>query len=90
MGSRGSGVLGYNVQSAVESKHHLILAHRVSNVGSDRGQPSSLAKQAKAILDGGQLDIVADRGYYNGDKIRACEQNGIDGCLPKPRTSPST
>ena len=83
MGSRGSGVLGYNVQSAVESKHHLIIAHRVSNVGSDRSQPSSLAKQAKAILDVEQLDVVADRGYYNGDEIRRYWTSACTSCAIK-------
>ena len=73
----------------MDSKHHLIIAHRVSNVGSDRSQLSALAKQAEAILDVEQLDVVADRGYYNGDEIRACEQNGIDAYLPKPRTLPN-
>ena len=73
MKSRGSGVVGYNVQSAVDSKHHLIIAHQVTNVGSDRSQLSPMAKQAKAVLDVGQLDAVADRGYYNGNEIRACD-----------------
>ena len=89
MKSRGSGVVGYNVQSAVDSKHHLIIAHQVTNVGSDRSQLSPMAKEAKAVLDVEQLDAVADRGYYNGNEIRACEQAGIDVYLPKPATSPN-
>ena len=89
MKSRGTGVVGYNVQSAVDSKHHLIIAHQVTNVGSDRSQLSPMAKEAKAVLDVEQLDAVADRGYYNGNEIRACEQAGIDVYLPKPATSPN-
>jgi transposase len=89
MKSRGTGVVGYNVQSAVDSKHHLIIAHQVTNVGSDRSQLSPMAKEAKAVLDVEQLDAVADRGYYNGNEIRACEQAGIDTYLPKPKTSPN-
>ena len=89
MNSRGSGMVGYNVQSAVDSQHHLIIAHRVSNVGSDRGQLSRMAQEAKAVLEVEHLDAVADRGYYNGDEIRACAQNGISAYLPKPRTSPN-
>jgi transposase len=89
MNSRGSGVVGYNVQSAVDSKNHLIVAHDVTNVGSDRSQLASMAREAKGVLGADELDVVADRGYYNGDEIRACEQAGIDAYLPKPRTSPN-
>jgi transposase len=89
MNSRGTGVVGYNVQSAVDSEHHLIIAHEVTNVGSDRSQLANVAKQAKETLQVEALDVVADRGYYNGDEIRACEQAGIDAYLPKPKTSPS-
>jgi len=89
MNSRGSGMVGYNVQSAVDSEHHLIIAHEVSNVGSDRSPLAAVAKHAKAVLNRDTLDVVADRGYYNGDEIRACEQAGIDAYLPKPSTSPN-
>ena len=89
MNSRGTGMVGYNVQSAVDSEHHLIIAHEVTNVGSDRSQLAGMAKQAKAVLQRNTLDVVADRGYYNGDEIRACEQAGIDAYLPKPKTSPN-
>jgi len=89
MTSRGTGLVGYNVQSAVDSEHHLIIAHEVTNVGSDRSQLANVAKQAKETLQAEALDVVADRGYYNGDEIRACEQAGIDTYLPKPKTSPN-
>jgi transposase len=87
MNSRGSGMVGYNVQSAVDSQHHLIIAHEVTNVGSDRAQLANMARQAKAVLGQDKLDVVADRGYYNGDEIRACEQANIATYLPKPNTS---
>ena len=87
MNSRGSGLVGYNVQSAVESQHHLIIAHEVTNVGSDRSQLARMAKHAKAVLKSDTLNVVADRGYYNGDEIRSCEQAGIEAYLPKPNTS---
>ena len=87
MNSRGTGLVGYNVQSAVDSRYHLIIAHDVTNVGSDRSQLAAVAKQAKVVLERDTLDVVADRGYYNGDEIRACEQAGIDAYLPKPKTS---
>ena len=89
MNSRGTGVVGYNVQTAVDSKHHLIIAHEVSNVGSDRQQLSPMAKQAKAILGTKKLEVVADRGYYNGEEIQACEQAGILAYVAKPGTSPN-
>jgi transposase len=87
MHSRGSGIVGYNVQSAVDSRHHLIVAHEVTNIGSDRSQLTRMAKQAQAVLGHETLDVVADRGYYSGCEIRACEQAGIDAYLPKPNTS---
>ena len=86
---RGSGVVGYNVQVAVEAGHHLIVAHEVTNEGSDRSQSSPMAKAAKATLDVEKLDAVADRGYFNGEEILACEEAGITVTLPKPMTSNS-
>ena len=70
---RGSGVVGYNVQVAVETKHHLILTHEVTNVGSVRSQLSSVAKESRATLGADSLDAVADRGYFNSEEILACE-----------------
>jgi Transposase DDE domain len=84
---RGSGVVGYNVQVAVETKHHLIITHEVTNVGTDRSQLSQVAKQAKATLGTASLDAVADRGYFNSEEILACENAGITVTLPKPMTS---
>jgi len=89
MNSRGSGVVGYNVQSAVDAKHHLIMAHNVSKVGSDRRQLSTMAQQAKDVLGTNKLTVVADKGYYNGDEIRACEKNDIVAYIAKPKTSPN-
>lgn len=84
---RGSGVVGYNVQVAVETEHHLIIAHEVTNVGSDRSQLVAIALQAKAVLQTDRLEAVADRGYFNGEQILACERAGIAVTLPKPMTS---
>ena len=86
---RGSGVVGYNVQTAVDAKHHLIVAHEVTNVGNDRSQLHNMASQAKEALDVEALDVVADRGYYKGEEILACEQDDITTYLPKPLTSSS-
>src|SRR5208337_2703275 len=86
---RGSGVVGYNVQVAVDTEHHLIITHEVTNVGTDRSQLAHMAKEAKARLDATALDVVADRGYFNSEEILACEEAGITVTLPKPMTSNS-
>src|SRR5215510_12185070 len=84
---RGSGVVGYNVQVAVDTENHLIVAHEVTNSGSDRAQLANTAQAAKAALDVDKLEAVADRGYFNGEEILACEETGITVTLPKPMTS---
>jgi len=84
---RGSGVVGYNVQVAVDTEHHLIITHEVTNVGSDRAQLAHMAKQTKATLEAESLDVVADRGYYSSEEILACETEGVTVTLPKPMTS---
>ncbi len=84
---RGSGVVGYNVQVAVETKHHLIVAHEVTNDGCDLAQLSAMGKEAKAVLEVEELEAVADRGYWDSEEIFACDQAGITVTLPKPLTS---
>jgi transposase len=84
---RGSGVVGYNVQVAVDTDHHLIITHEVTNTGSDRAQLANVASQAKEVLGVDELNAVADRGYYNGEEILACHNAGIAVTLPKPMTS---
>jgi hypothetical protein len=84
---RGSGVVGYNVQVAVDTEHHLIVTHEVTNSGSDRAQLANVAKQAKAVLQTETLDAVADRGYFNNPQILARQEAGITVTLPKPFTS---
>jgi hypothetical protein len=81
---RGSGVVGYNVQVAVDTKHHLIVTHEVTNDGSDRAQLANVACQAKEVLGVDELEAVADRGYYSGEEILACHEAGITVTLPKP------
>src|SRR3954469_11718462 len=71
---RGTGIVGYNVQSAVDDKHHLIVAHEVTNVGHDRAALASMAEQACAATGLKDLDVVADRGYFNGEQILACDR----------------
>jgi hypothetical protein len=84
---KDSGIVGYNVRIAVDTKHHLIVAHEVTNVGSDRHQLANIAEQARAETAVETLNVVADRGYYESEEILACEDAGITVTLPKPLTS---
>ena len=89
MKTRGTGMVGYNVQTAVETKHHLIVAHKVTNIGIDRSQLSSMAEQARGAMGSQELTAVADRGYFKGEEILACQQAGVTVFVPKPLTSGS-
>ena len=86
---RGTGIVGYNVQTAVDTKHHLIVAHEVTNLGHDRTQLFSMAKQARGATGAEELTVLADRGYFKGEEILNCEQAGITPLVPKPLTSNS-
>jgi len=83
---RGTGMVGYNVQTAVDTKHHLIVAHEVTNVGHDRTQLASMATQAKTAIGSDTLDVVADRGYFRSLELLACDEARITTYLPKPQT----
>jgi transposase len=84
---KDTGIVGYNLQIAVDTKNHLIVAHEVTNVGTDRHQLSNMAEQARTEMGVEALDAVTDRGYYEGEEIKACEEAGITVTLPKPLTS---
>jgi transposase len=86
---KGTGVVGYNVQTAVDAQHHLIVAHEVTNVGNDRGQLATMAKQAQTAMGREDLEVIADRGYYKGEEILACQTAGMTPFVPKPLTSGS-
>jgi transposase len=86
---RGTGMVGYNVQTAVDTKHHLIVAHEVTNLGHDRTQLFAMAKQARSATGKEELTIIADRGYFNGSEILDCDQAGMTPLVPKPLTSNS-
>jgi hypothetical protein len=90
MKTRGNGIVGYNVQTAVDAEHHLIVAHEVTNTGSDRHQLYHMAQQAKEAIGSETLEVVADRGYFTSEEILACDQAKITTYLPKPQTSGST
>jgi transposase len=87
MKSRGNGIVGYNVQTAVDAKHHLIVAHEVTNVGSDRDQLTSMAIQARDAMGTQELTAIADRGYFKSEEIQASHEAGITTYVAKPETS---
>ena len=87
MKTRGTGIVGYNVQTAVVTKHHLIVAHEVINDGLDRDQLSTMAKQARKAMRVGSITAIADRGYFKSEEILACHQGGIVPLVPKSTTS---
>jgi transposase len=84
---RGSGIVGYNVQSVVEAEHHLIVAHDVVMTGSDRQQLVAMSEKAKAAMGVNALEMLADRGYFSGEEIVGCEAIGVTPNVPKPLTS---
>ena len=84
---RGSGIVGYNVQMAVDTEHHLIVAHEVVNEGTDRALLSPMSQKARTEMGTDTLDVVADRGYFDSQEILACSQAGITVTLPKSQTS---
>jgi hypothetical protein len=87
MMTRGSGIVGYNVQTAVDARHHLIVEHEVTNTGSDRDQLSGMAKKARTAIGTTTLTAIADRGYFKGEEILACHEAGITALVPKTKTS---
>ena len=84
---KGTGIVGYNVQTAVDARNHLIVAHEVTNIGHDRDQLSKMAEQAREGIGHNALTVLADRGYFKGEEILACDQAGIIPYVPKPLTS---
>jgi hypothetical protein len=84
---RGTGMVGYNVQASVDTEHHLIVAHEVTNEGHDRSQLTAMAQQTKEVLETNELKVLADRGYFSGEEIMKCEQVGVTPLVPKPLTN---
>ena len=84
---RGTGIVGYNVQAAVDTKHHLIVAHEVTNVGHDRTQLSSMANRHAVRWEREALTALADRGYFSGKEILERDEAGMTPLVPKSLTS---
>jgi transposase len=87
MKTRGTGIVGYNVQAAVDTTYHLVVAHEVTNTGTDRDQLARMSLQAREATGIEKLAVVADRGYFSGEEVLACDQAGITAYVPKPLTS---
>ena len=85
--SHSAHVVGYNMQSVVDTKHHLIVTHKVTNVGIDRGQLSMMSEQARDALKTEKIEVLADKGYFKGEEIAKCDRGGIEVYVPKPATS---
>jgi transposase len=86
MATSGRGIVGYNVQSAVDAEHHLIVAHDVVMAPTDRNQLTWISAKAKDAMGVERLDVLADRGYFAGEEILACEAIGVTPYVPKPLT----
>jgi transposase len=84
--TRGAGIVGCNVQTAVDAKHHLIVEHALTNKGSDRDQLSDIAKKARTAIGTTTLTAIADRGYFKGEAILACHEAGISTLVPATKT----
>jgi hypothetical protein len=84
LAKHGQIVAGYNVQIAVDDKHKLIVASEVVNDGNDTGQLHAMAAAAKQALGVAALTAVADTGYYNGEALKACEDDAITAYVPPP------
>ena len=84
---KGTGIVGYNVQIAVDAEHHLIVAHEVTNVGNDRSQLATMGGNARDATGCEEVTVLADRGYYNGEEVLACEGTGVLPYVPKTQTS---
>lgn len=82
--------IGYNVQVAVEAKHSLIIGTEVTQTTSDLGALGKMALQAQEALGREKLEVVADKGYYNGKEILLCEEIGVTPYIAKPLTSANT
>ena len=85
--AKGTALVGYNLQAAVDTKHHFIVAHEVTNNGNDRSQLSPMALAARDAMGKSEMQAIADRGYYSGPGLKACEDAGVAAIVPKPMTS---
>ena len=84
---RGTGIVGYNLQAAVDAEHHLFVAHEVVNEGNDRAQLAPMGRQAQAAIGAPEITVLADSGYMNGEQVLECDSTSILPCVPRTDTS---
>src|SRR6266849_82358 len=87
---KGTGIVGYNVQTAVDAEYHLIVAHEVTNLGHDRTQLAPMALKAQKATGCEQVTALADRGYFSGEQVLSCDGTGVAPIVPKTLTSSGT
>ena len=87
MKTRGQGIVGYNVQTAVDAEHHLIVSHEVTNEGSDRRQLTNMSIRSKEALNQDNITIIADRGYFRSEEIKESYDAGFRPLVPATYTS---
>lgn len=80
----------YNAQTAVDGWHKLIVHHEITNAQTDAGCLVGMATAAKEVLEVETLEVVTDKGYYAGEEIKRCEEQGIITFIPKARVSPKS
>ena len=79
--SKGMDVC-YNIQTAVDSKHKLIVEVEVTNEAGDQELLPQMARAAKEGLNVEELEVVADGGYYGCEAIKTCEDENITVYVP--------
>jgi len=87
--SKKAGMVGYNVQTVVDTEHHLIVAHEVTNIVSDKVQLTKMTEQGQTAIGRADIKVFADRGYFSGAEIIATEKLDATPYVPKPYTSGS-
>jgi transposase len=87
--TRGTGIVGYNVQTAVVAQYHRVVDHKVTNTGSDRDPLAVMAQRARAAIEAEHLEVVGDRGYISAEEIVSCNEAGITVDGPRTQTSNS-
>jgi transposase len=76
----------YNVQTAVDAEHGLIVAQQVTMQATDNRSLLPMAEAAKAALEYPKiLNVIADAGYSNGEQAAECEAQGIVPHVPANR-----
>jgi len=75
----------YNVQTVVDDKNHLIVDFDIVDRSDDKGNLKNMSDKAMEALDVETVVNLADKGYYDGEDIAACEENGVTCLVAKPK-----